>query len=122
MIAQGKTEEEMEKRLGAALIAGDGMISIDNCERPLGGELLSQALTQPLLKIRILGKSLLSEMPSNAAIFATGNNLSIIGDMSRRAIVCSLDPNLNGPNSANSTHTPAACHPARTGRSMSSRH
>jgi hypothetical protein len=97
VIAQGKTEEEMEKRLGAALIAGDGMISIDNCERPLGGELLSQALTQPLLKIRILGKSLLSEMPSNSAIFATGNNLSIIGDMSRRAIVCSLDPDCERP-------------------------
>ena len=44
----------MEKRLGAALIAGDRIISIDNCERPLGGELLCQALTQRILKPRVL--------------------------------------------------------------------
>ena len=32
VIAHGKTEEEMEKRLGAAFIAGDALISIDNHE------------------------------------------------------------------------------------------
>jgi putative DNA primase/helicase len=39
----GKSEEEFEKRLGAALLAGDPMINLDNCERPLGGELLCPA-------------------------------------------------------------------------------
>jgi putative DNA primase/helicase len=97
VVAQGKTEEEMEKRLGAALIAGDGIISIDNCQHSLDGELLCQVLTQPILKIRILGKSVLSEVPSNAVIFATGNNLSAIGDMTRRTILCSLDPNCERP-------------------------
>ncbi|SNX73173.1 uncharacterized protein DUF2190 [Cereibacter ovatus] len=53
VIAQGKTEEEMEKRLGAALIAGDVLIAIDNCEEPLGGELICQAMTQTSLKVRI---------------------------------------------------------------------
>ncbi len=47
VIAQGKSEEEMEKRLGAALIAGDGLIAIDNCEQPLRGELLCQASRRP---------------------------------------------------------------------------
>ncbi|MGE3743604.1 MAG: PriCT-2 domain-containing protein [Geminicoccaceae bacterium] len=97
VIAQGKTEEEMEKRLGAALIAGDALISIDNCEIPLGGELLCQALTQTTLKVRILGKSLNAEVPSNAAMFATGNNLTLAGDMTRRAIRCSLDPGVERP-------------------------
>src|SRR6266446_8622334 len=46
VMAQGRTAEEFEKRLGAALIAGDGTISIDNCEQPLGGDLLCQVLTQ----------------------------------------------------------------------------
>ena len=32
VISQGRSEEELEKRLGAALIAGDPLISIDNCE------------------------------------------------------------------------------------------
>jgi len=36
VISQGTDETEMEKRLAAALIAGDRMISIDNCEHPLG--------------------------------------------------------------------------------------
>jgi len=97
VIAQGKTEEEMEKRLGAALIAGDALVSIDNCEIPLGGELLCQALTQTTLKVRILGKSLNAEVPSNAAMFATGNNLTLAGDMTRRAIRCSLDPGVERP-------------------------
>lgn len=97
VIAQGKTEEEMEKRLGAALIAGDALVSIDNCESALGGELLCQALTQPTLKIRVLGKSLNAEVPSNAAMFATGNNLTLAGDMTRRAIRCSLDPGVERP-------------------------
>ncbi len=97
VIAQGKTEEEMEKRLGAAFIAGDALISIDNCEIPLGGELLCQALTQTTLKVRVLGKSLNAEVPSNAAMFATGNNLTLAGDMTRRAIRCSLDPGVERP-------------------------
>ena len=56
VMAQGKTAEEFEKRLGAAFIAGDGTISIDNCEQPLGGEFLCQVLTQSLVSIRILGQ------------------------------------------------------------------
>src|SRR5690606_20683215 len=91
VIAQGKSEEEMEKRLGAALIAGDVLIAIDNCEEPLGGELLCQTLTQTSLKVRILGKSVNAEVPSNAAVFATGNNLTLEGDMTRRAIRATLD-------------------------------
>jgi putative DNA primase/helicase len=87
----------MEKRLGAALIAGDQLISIDNCEAPLGGELLCQALTQETLKVRILGKSINAEVPTNAAMFATGNNLTLQGDMTRRAIRCSLDAAVERP-------------------------
>lgn len=97
VIAQGKTEEEMEKRLGAAFIAGDPLISIDNCDGPLGGELLCQALTQLTLKVRVLGKSLNAEVPSNAAIYATGNNLTLTGDLTRRALRCSLDPGVERP-------------------------
>lgn len=97
VIAQGKSEEEMEKRLGSALIAGDVMIAIDNCEEPLGGELLCQAMTQTTLKVRILGTSTNAEVPSNATIFATGNNLTLAGDMTRRAIRATLDAGVERP-------------------------
>src|SRR5215471_2416863 len=77
VMAQGGDAEEFEKRLGAALVAGDGTISIDNCEHPLGGELLCQVLTQPRVTIRILGQSRKVDVLTNATLFATGNNLRI---------------------------------------------
>ncbi|MBV9859873.1 MAG: hypothetical protein JO038_07215 [Alphaproteobacteria bacterium] len=97
VISQGATPEEMEKRLGAALIAGDALVSLDNVEHAIGGELLCQAVTQAELRIRILGKSLNVPVPNTAAFFATGNNLQIDGDMVRRAIICSLDPQCERP-------------------------
>jgi putative DNA primase/helicase len=97
VIAQGRSEEELEKRLGAALLAGDAVISIDNCEYPLGGSLLCQTLTQQRLNIRLLGQSRHVEVPVNAAIFATGNNLAIVGDLTRRVLLCSIDPRCERP-------------------------
>jgi hypothetical protein len=93
VMSLGRSEEEAEKRLGAALLAGDAIVSIDNIdpERAFGGELFCQALTQRMLKIRILGFSKIVEVPSNAAIFANGNNLTLVGDMTRRAIMCNID-------------------------------
>jgi putative DNA primase/helicase len=108
VIAPGKKEEETEKRLGAALIAGDPMLSIDNVEHPLGGELLCQMLTQPLLKVRILGQSAMFEAPSNMALFATGNNLEIAGDMTRRTLLCRLDPQCERPELREFTFDPVA--------------
>ena len=49
--------EELPKRLGAALLAGNPVLALDNIERPLGGGFLCQALTQPYLNVRILGQS-----------------------------------------------------------------
>src|SRR5439155_7654914 len=87
----------MEKRLGAALLAGDVLISFDNCEAPIGGELLCQALTQSVLSIRILGKSVNVAIPVNAFFAATGNNLVIAGDMARRSVIGELDPKVERP-------------------------
>ena len=97
VIAQGKTEEELEKRLGAMLLAGDPVIAIDNCEAPLGGEFLCALLTQTTNRVRVLGRSEVPELPSNAFVTATGNNLVLLGDMTRRALLCQLDPQVERP-------------------------
>lgn len=97
VISQGKTEEEFEKRLAGMILAGDALVSVDNCDIPLGGDLLCQALTQPTLKLRPLGGSVMVDAPSNAALFATGNNLTLRGDMTRRALVARLDPQCERP-------------------------
>jgi len=97
VVAQGKTEEEFEKRLGALLLAGEQVIAIDNCEAPLGGEFLCQLLTQQVVRARILGRSEAPALPSGAMITATGNNLVLVGDMTRRALFCRLDPACERP-------------------------
>jgi putative DNA primase/helicase len=97
VISQGRTEEELEKRLGAALLAGDIAIALDNCEHPLQSTFLCQALTQQKLNIRVLGASRNVEILVNAAVYATGNNLTIVGDLTRRALICSLDAHCERP-------------------------
>ena len=97
VIAQGRTVDEMQKRLGASLIAGDSIISIDNCSSTIGGDLLCQATTQQILRIRLLGYSQNIDVPSNASVFVTGNNLAIAGDMTRRTLLGSLDPKVERP-------------------------
>ncbi len=98
VIAQGRTEEETEKRLDAALIAGDAVISLDNCTLPLRGDKLCMALsTAGSLSLRILGLSKNALVVNNAALFATGNNLEIEGDMTRRVILCSVNPKVERP-------------------------
>ena len=56
-ISQGKTAEEDEKRLSTILFAGDPVIHIDNCERPISGDFLCSMLTQEVVQARILGLS-----------------------------------------------------------------
>jgi hypothetical protein len=97
VIGQGRSEEELEKRLGAALLGGANAISIDNCDHMLESSFLCQALTQERLSIRVLGLSQNVDTPVNAAICATGNNLALAGDLIRRVILCSLDPQCEHP-------------------------
>ena len=97
VISQGRSDEELEKRVGAALLAGDTAISLDNCDRTLEGVFLCQVLTQAQLNIRVLGLSKNIETPVNATIFATGNNLTIGGDLVRRALLCSMDAGCERP-------------------------
>jgi hypothetical protein len=99
VISQGArgNEEELEKRLAAALLAGDAAISLDNCEHALQGSFLCQALTQQTLNIRLLGMSKNVETPVNAAIYATGNNLTVVGDLTRRTLICGLDAHCERP-------------------------
>ncbi|HXZ14788.1 MAG TPA: hypothetical protein VEH77_02225, partial [Roseiarcus sp.] len=97
VIAQGKSAEEMEKRLGSALLAGDTVIAIDNCEAPLGGDLLCQTLTQPVVKTRVLGLSKTPTLSTGAFVTATGNNLVLVGDVTRRSLLSCLDPKCERP-------------------------
>lgn len=89
---------ELEKKIAASMLAGDLIVSFDNVERgPLGGDLLCQCLTQPVLKLRPFGVLKNIEAPNRSAFFATGNNLTIAGDMTRRVLLARLDPKCERP-------------------------
>lgn len=83
--------EEMEKRLGSLILAGLPLISLDNCSSDLGGDLLCQVLEQPRVAIRVLGQSKTPICEWRGTMFATGNNISVVGDLIRRTMVCKLD-------------------------------
>lgn len=92
-----RQEEEAEKRLGAAVMAGDPVILLDNIESALRGACLNSLLTQPTVALRILGRSQLLRVSAAVLVLATGNNLVLLGDLSRRFLVASLDPEMERP-------------------------
>ena len=92
-------DEEMEKRILALAIAGDPIVLIDNV--PNGGSLgwpsLDGVLTGTMVKGRILKESRVVEVSITALWYATGNNLSIRGDMRRRIIPIRLESDEEKP-------------------------
>jgi hypothetical protein len=97
VITPGKSEEEMEKRLGALLRDASPVVSLDNVTSDLGGDLLCQITERPVVRVRILGKSNAPEFECRSTLFATGNNLVLVGDMTRRTLLCTLDAVLEQP-------------------------
>ena len=65
--------------------------------RPLGGDFLCQLLDQPLVKVRILGQSAGPLIEPRLVVFATGNNLTLFGDIVRRAVVAHMDAGCEDP-------------------------
>jgi putative DNA primase/helicase len=97
VVSAGYTEEETEKRLVGLLLGGYPLLSLDNVNGELGGDLLCQAAERPLLRVRELGKSGLIEIENRATIFANGNNMRIRGDMTRRTLLANLDAGVERP-------------------------
>jgi putative DNA primase/helicase len=108
VIAQGENREEFEKRLSMLLMRGDPIIAIDNCELPVEGELLNSALTQPRVTLRILGYSKGITVRCAALITATGNNLIVKGDLTRRTLISRLDPKCERPELLQFDYDPVA--------------
>jgi putative DNA primase/helicase len=91
VVAAGSNGDETDKRLVGLLLAGFPLVSIDNLNGELGSDLLCQAVERPLIRLRRLGGSDISELEIRATLFANGNALRVRGDMTRRTVVCDLD-------------------------------
>jgi putative DNA primase/helicase len=80
VIGWHEDESENEKRIGAQIMTGVAIMSLDNCDYDIGGAALYKATERPLVRYRILGKSEAPEFECRTAMFATGNNTAIRDD------------------------------------------
>jgi putative DNA primase/helicase len=90
-------EEENTKLLGAAVMAGDAVVLIDNIEIAVRSAALNSMISQATVAVRVLGLSKLVRVETAALYLLTGNNLLIQGDLTRRVVVCNLDPETERP-------------------------
>lgn len=89
--------EEMEKCITAAAIAGDRLILLDNINGLFGNAAMDKALTGTIWRGRLLGESKNVTMPLFATWYATGNNVTLAGDISRRIIHSKLTSTVENP-------------------------
>ena len=82
---------EMRKRITAISIAGDRMVLLDNLEGAFGNDALDRALTSTRWKDRVLGRSEEIDLPLMCVWYATGNNVAVAADTTRRVIHIRLD-------------------------------
>lgn len=83
--------DEMRKKITAMAIAGDRMVLLDNLDGVFGNDTLDRALTSTRWNDRILGKSEQVDLPLLASWYATGNNVQVAADTTRRIIHVRLD-------------------------------
>lgn len=106
VVAISAKPEETESRLIGLLLAAFPLISLDNVNGELGGDLLCQAVERPTVRVRRLGGSDIFEIESRATFYATGNGLRVKGDMTRRTVICNLDAGVERPEERQFTHSP----------------
>ena len=94
----GSNREEMEKRLGAALLEATPVIFLDNLNGvTLRSDLLASALAENPVKVRVLGLSKMPTVPSTAFLAVTGNGIALSEDLARRFITVELDARTEDP-------------------------
>lgn len=89
--------EEQRKRLMASLMEGPSSILLDNISGPMESDTLCAILTSSQFKDRRLGVSEEVSAPTRVLFTATGNNLRLVGDLSRRIFVTTVDHGVESP-------------------------
>ena len=93
----GRDDEEVRKRLFAALRDGTTALVWDNVTGILDSAALAAAITAPHLRDRVLGRSESLGIPNRALLVLTGNNLCPAGDLPRRLVPVRIDPGTDAP-------------------------
>lgn len=90
-------DDEARKRITALAIAGDPLVLIDNIVGRLGCASLDAALTATVWKDRILGVSQMVELPLTVTWCASGNNVMLAADTTRRTLHIRLESPMENP-------------------------
>ena len=104
-----------DRRAHAFFVLPEYVVVYDNVERQLSSDMLCAILTSETLRGRILGTSKTASVSTACTFIATGNNLTIAGDLSARSLVCRLRPAEARPEHRHFSHDLTATIPARRG-------
>jgi hypothetical protein len=89
---------ELEKVLAGYALRSAALIAFDNVTGRFGGGPLDRVLTAgDSVELRVLGKSEIPSLRWRAVIVATGNNIEICGDTSRRVLLGRIESPLERP-------------------------
>ena len=97
VIPEAKEEDELRKRLLAALRRGKPVILLDNIRDVFGSSALEAFLTSEFYSDRVLGVSEMSAFPTDVLLLISGNNFVPKGDLWRRLLTCRLDAKTDAP-------------------------
>jgi putative DNA primase/helicase len=100
LIASPGRADELDKRIIASLLGGKTAVVIDNIadsDETWGTDTLCAAITANLLNLRPLGSSNAQTVTNRATVTVTGNNIGYPGDVTRRFLVCRIEPRHASP-------------------------
>jgi hypothetical protein len=97
VLAPAENETEEKKRLFTLLRELTPIICYDNISKPFGSTTLCAITTQDRYKDRVLGISGSQAVSTRTTILFTGNNLTLVGDLTSRTVLCKLNPNVERP-------------------------
>ena len=97
VIPECRDEEELRKRLLAALREGKPGILLDNIRGQFGSAALEAFLTSEHYADRVLGVSAILTLPTNVMLLISGNNFHPKGDLYRRILTARIDAKTDTP-------------------------
>jgi len=92
-------DDEMRKMLASFLRGGQPALLLDNIDGEFVSRTLEALLTSPTFETRKLGSNDMLTLPSAIMVLLSGNNMSLGGDLFRRALRCRIDAKTERPES-----------------------
>jgi hypothetical protein len=99
-------DDELRKRITSLVMEGDRLVLFDNLDGKFGGPVLDAALTATTWKDRLLGFNRTASAPLYMTWYATGNNVMIGADTSRRVCHIRLESPEEKPEERTGFHRP----------------